>query len=355
MSEAKSSTAAISRFFQPRKKQCLRNPEHQHETKGKETQISQAIGDANDPVLLLDEDTDDDDATSDNRSDREISEHDMHRIQSSNIGQNTFPVDVTMNKDGTEDVLVDEDPCPATSTDRKSTEIQSNVPTQAASGNEDSTNPFAFFAYNKNSRISSKEATTNPQAAPKWRISNHKVLSNEKDIPKEKKVSSSDKKKKEAFVRMKELSEDEQKRITKKWHSMVVDKTAPIEAKRFQVLVAARLHARCQESTVRKAMKSLSDKLAGSGNSKGGFTVQTIAASDAEVLASCITNLQFFNSKAEQIVKAAKEIKTRFGGIVPEDEHSLLQITGIGKCFADLLAFVNTRKAHWDVDRTCED
>ena len=138
---------------------------------------------------------------------------------------------------------------------------------------------------------------------------------------------------------MKHLSAEEQDKITKKWHSLA-DPDAPLEVRRYQVLLAARLHARCQEPTVRKAMTALREAM------PDGVTVETMAAVDPEVLATCISNLQFYNVKAQQVVKAAQEIQTRFGGKVPEDEWSLSQITGIGKCFADLLAFVNTRQRH---------
>ncbi|KAL3905188.1 MAG: hypothetical protein SGARI_004579, partial [Bacillariaceae sp.] len=70
-----------------------------------------------------------------------------------------------------------------------------------------------------------------------------------------------------------------------------------------------------------------------------GITVEAVARMDPEVLASHISNLQFYNVKAQQVIKAAQEIRTIFGGKVPEDELSLTKITGIGKCFADLLAF----------------
>lgn len=143
----------------------------------------------------------------------------------------------------------------------------------------------------------------------------------------------------EGYVKMRELSEEERIKITKKWHRMA-DSNAPLEVRRYQILLAARLHARCQEPTVRKAMANLREAM------PDGVTVDTIADMDPEVLANSISNLQYYNVKAQQVVKAAQEIQSRFGGKVPEDELSLSQITGIGKCFADLLAFVNTRKKH---------
>jgi hypothetical protein len=140
------------------------------------------------------------------------------------------------------------------------------------------------------------------------------------------------------WVKLNDLPVEEQQRVTKKWQSMA-DPDASLEVRRFQVLVAARLHARCQEPSVRKAMASLREALV-------ELSVDEVAEADAEGLAQLITNLQFYNAKAKQIVRAAQEIKSRFGGVVPEDENSLLQITGIGKIFADLLANVNTRSAY---------
>ena len=137
---------------------------------------------------------------------------------------------------------------------------------------------------------------------------------------------------------MKSLSKEEQDRITQKWHSLA-DASAPLEVRRFQVLVAARLHARCQEPSVRKAMAVLRKAFP-------ALTASNLAQADPEVLAHHITNLQYYNVKAKQLVKVAQEIQTHHDGIVPEDEASLLKLTGVGKVFADLLAHVNTRAAH---------
>lgn len=75
------------------------------------------------------------------------------------------------------------------------------------------------------------------------------------------------------------------------------------------------------------------------------LTVSSVVQADPEVLAFHLTNLQYYNTKAQQLVKAAKEIETDFHGIMPEDDASLLRLTGVGKVFADdLLAFVNTTR-----------
>jgi len=164
------------------------------------------------------------------------------------------------------------------------------------------------------------------------------------------------------FVPMRSIPKDEQETIAKKWHSCALGDLAsssgviiPLEVRRYQVLLATLLHARCQEGAVRKAMAVLREAFtdttttttdAGTSTPSGMLTVQVVAKADPQVLALHITNLQYYNMKAQYIVKSAKEIVSNFHGIVPEDETSLLKITGIGKVFADLLAFVNTREIH---------
>jgi len=219
-------------------------------------------------------------------------------------------------------------------------------------------NPFAKFAFG--SSTASKRTFVNTSrtiwkshsssARNKKRASSGgKNDGNDHNVVSSKKIhtcSKSEKKKEKEkeFVRLKDQCPEEQNRVIRKWHSMA-DPSASLETRRYQVLLAARLHARCQEPTVRKAMGKLKDHFALLSEEKT-ITVEEMAKSDPEELASHISNLQFYNVKAKQIVQAAQEIMNRHEGIVPEDEFSLLQITGIGKTFADLLAFVNTRETH---------
>ena len=211
--------------------------------------------------------------------------------------------------------------------------VRVNAPEDKAS------NPFAMFAC-KSPESSAPIVTDRSTQRATWKVHEHdNRKSTSKPTTHTKPPSKSTSKNKKGFVKMGDLSKEEQHRITMKWHSLV-DPNAPLEVRRYQVLVAARLHARCQEPTVRKAMAKLHETI------PGGITVETVAGMDPDSVADNISNLQFYNVKAQQIVKAAQEIQTLFGGIVPEDELSLTKITGIGKCFADLLAFVNTRKQH---------
>ena len=185
-------------------------------------------------------------------------------------------------------------------------------------------NPFAKFAY-------STTSSEQPPAAKKWTVSLNHIKS-----------SSNKKQKKDTkdWVRMVDCSPEEQEKIRLKWHSLA-DSEAPIEVRRFQVLVAARLHARCQEPVVRKTMTALRQHLQAAG---GDLDADTLAKSDPEGLAVILSSLQYYNVKAKHVVAAAKEIQSMEK--VPETESSLKEITGIGPVMADLLAFVNTVAAH---------
>jgi hypothetical protein len=292
-----SNDQSISRYFQPEKRRRLEKEE-----------VTTPAGTAQEPLDLLDDS--DDDSEQENISKAENNWH-LKSAEISAMPQR--PLDIESSDD--EAVVV--------ANNESQDETKASSPPAAKSEN-----PFACFAHGVPDPLEKKESRP-----LQWRVSNVGKPNNTSAKPK---VAD----KKDSYVKLKDISAEEQDRITNKWHSMA-DPVAPLEVRRFQVLVAARLHARCQEPTVRKAMKSLQDAFQDSS-----FSVDEVAKADPEVLAHYINNLQFYNVKAKQIVKAANEIKAQFQGMVPEDEHSLLQITGVGKVFADLLAFVNTRAAH---------
>lgn len=134
------------------------------------------------------------------------------------------------------------------------------------------------------------------------------------------------------------------KQLIAKWHAFA-DPNAPVEQQRFQLLVAARLHARCQEKVVLKTM----DRLRSYFNESfpHGLTVHTLAGSDPESdIAPLLSSILFGNVKAVQIVQAAKDVISKFGGNVPESECSLKDITGIGPKLAEVLAVVNRRSTY---------
>ncbi|CAJ1901403.1 unnamed protein product [Cylindrotheca closterium] len=212
--------------------------------------------------------------------------------------------------------------------------INNNIQENKQEAGAKRSNPFALFAFQSTEPLPpKKKLDTSPTTSrfQKWNSEAHKT-NNKK--PKTERA----KPKCVPPPKMEDVSVEERERIQKKWHSLV-DPEASLEVKRFQMLVAARLHARCQQASVEKAMTKLRESFP-------NFTVDAFADVDPELLVPCINNVVHYNVKAQQIVKAAQEVRTNFNGVVPEDEKSLLKLTGIGNVFADLLAFVNTRAAY---------
>lgn len=161
-------------------------------------------------------------------------------------------------------------------------------------------------------------------------------------------------------VRMEDLSKDEQERVVDKWHSMVVisdddndgnpASSCSMEDRRWQILVAARLHARCQEGPVRQALQRLHGHLVPAHGPT--LSVHLLATVDPDEWTEAIRNLQYYPTKARHIHQAARQIVRNFGGQVPERDDHLQTLTGIGPVLADLLAFVNTRHVHQARART---
>ena len=185
--------------------------------------------------------------------------------------------------------------------------------------------------------------------------------------------SATGKKRKRKFSKMgedcefSEKTEEQLGECRRKWHSFV-DEDAPIEIRRFQVLIAARVHCQAQDPTVRKAMIGLrnffrksvvspSTKVEENDEIKGVSTKssnchelylspETLSKADPEELSKIISSVLFANVKSKQIVQAAKEVKFQFHGKVPESRNCLKSITGIGPKLAELLFHVNSYSAH---------
>lgn len=195
-------------------------------------------------------------------------------------------------------------------------------------------NPFAQFAFGG---AAASKATDDNNAAPtnkkkKWTT----ISTSKKACVKNKNTSKKEKQK--DWIRMVDCSKEEQERIVEKWHSLA-DPNASLVVRRFQVLVAARLHARCQEPVVRKCMEALRVKYV-------PLDAATLSKVNPDGLAESLSSLQYYNVKAKHVVAAANEVQRQFGGRVPEKESELRTITGIGPVMADLLAFVNTIERH---------
>ena len=205
-------------------------------------------------------------------------------------------------------------------------------------------NPFAQFAATAVSCESSSKRLSNSIDLSKWMAPPKK-----KPRPACKTTTASSS---STWVRMEELSKDEQERVVEKWHSMMVvndnnaasDEASTMEDQRWQIFVAARLHARCQDGPVRRAMKNLHACLCPAHGPT--LSVSLLATVDPLVWTESIKNLQYYPTKARHIHQAAQEIIQNFQAKVPERAADLKTLTGIGPVLADLLAFVNTRKVH---------
>jgi endonuclease III len=158
------------------------------------------------------------------------------------------------------------------------------------------------------------------------------------------------------------MTKEEKIKCQLKWQSFA-DQHAPIETRRFQVLVAARLHCRAHECTVRSAMDALKDYIVTTASSSSASFIsekekqdlnnnsifldaETLAIADPNEISKVISSVLFANVKAKHIIKAAQEVKSRFRGIVPESQHGLKMITGIGPKLAQVLHHVNAKRLY---------
>jgi len=193
-------------------------------------------------------------------------------------------------------------------------------------------NPFAHYAFSSESQSTVKgSAKPESERDCKW-------------VPQCKSEPVKKKAKKENWIPFVHLSEKEQVSVKRKWHGLTINEGEPLpllEELRFQVFVASRLHARCQESVVRKCMRSLHENRV--------LSCKAMATADPEVLANLLTSLQYYNTKSKHLVKASNEMLEKFEGKVPERHDELLQLTGIGPVMADLLSNVNTRDAYQNI------
>ncbi len=149
-----------------------------------------------------------------------------------------------------------------------------------------------------------------------------------------------------------QLDKEEHRQVLiKKWHSFS-NPAAPIEERRFQVLIAARIHARCQEPIVHKAMQRLRDYFAAQEEPNNDGSAQSLSAQclsqcDPETdIAPLLSSVLFGNAKAQHIVQAAQDVLSKFRGQVPESMTSLQDITGIGPKLSQILNIVNRRDTY---------
>ena len=241
-------------------------------------------------------------------------------------------------------------------------EIQSSSDKQSV--NSSMTNPFAKFAYSTKSIKSTTSMNNSNNNNNNNNSSNNNTITYSKNIKHKYKTKTNNhtlsyprkkiktnsindhhhhnhhhNKSSTADINIQQLSLSERKRIRLKWQKFSNPKDT-LENRRYHVFVAARLHARAQESVIHVAMKQLFDSFPPS------LTVHNIANCDEEQLSQWISNVHFANSKSKQIIKASKMIIDQFDGKVPECKLTLQTLTGIGPKLADILSYVNTRDAY---------
>jgi len=98
-------------------------------------------------------------------------------------------------------------------------------------------------------------------------------------------------------------------------------KSELVYATKFQFVVAVMLSAQCTDKKVNECTKILFKKYK---------KVNDFANANLATLTKEISSVTFFRNKAKAIIKTAKEIQTRYGGIVPRSEAHLIALPGIG-------------------------
>ena len=242
-----------------------------------------------------------------------------------------------------------------TNTETNADEINA-IPTTSST---DVLNPFASFAFGSGDAppagqrndslkrpVSTVDAPTKERSTEK-NGGKTKTQGKQKDNKKRRRTSAKNKCDSNDYVPVCQLPKEQQDEIRAKWQSLG-DPNESLEIRRFQVLVASRLHAQSREPIVRAAMDNLRTYFGKKEDAVdgGALNAKNLSRADPKEIAKQIPSILFANVKAEHIVKAAKEVCSRFGGIVPQGTHGLKEITGIGPKLADILAFANSHKAY---------
>ena len=338
------------------------NKEHTATTVPVSNTNSSTFAKADSVIELLDDDVDDDDSMEDKDKDDE-NENDAQTVVVAAV--------VSGNSGITTHTTTGRRPRGATAAAAESSgaETPPDDPEKEATENEKARtpvlhNPFAQFAYHTAERSTKEEEGGRTRTAQQRHTT--KVVARTRGTFTGRSSNSSsvtrNKTKKPPFVKMHELLPAQQEQIVQKWQSMAITTTAPatdesdvaveadaalIEIRRYQLVLVARLHARCQERTVRAVMQKLHQYAAAASSAGGVLTVDFMARCDPAVLATeYLSSLQYYNVKAQHVVKAAQEILHQHGGVVPHEVQELRTLPGIGPTFADLLAFVNTPERH---------
>ena len=109
----------------------------------------------------------------------------------------------------------------------------------------------------------------------------------------------------------------------------------------FQLLVAVVLSAQCTDKRINQVTPALFERYP---------DAKTMAEAEPEDVLAYISSVSYPNAKAEHLVKMARQLAERYGGVVPEDMNQLLELPGVGRKTANVIQAVAFGKAAMAVD-----
>ncbi len=109
----------------------------------------------------------------------------------------------------------------------------------------------------------------------------------------------------------------------------------------FKILIGTILSARTRDENTTKVIKKLFARFK---------TPSDIASADIEEIKQLIHSIGFYNVKAERIKQVSQVIVNKFGGQVPNDIESLLELPGVGRKTANCVLVYAFNKPAIPVD-----
>ena len=109
----------------------------------------------------------------------------------------------------------------------------------------------------------------------------------------------------------------------------------------FQLLVAVVLSAQCTDKRINQVTPELFRHLP---------DAKSMAAVEPEDVLEYIKSVSYPNAKAEHLVKMARMLVEKHGGVVPSDMNQLLDLPGVGRKTANVIQSVAFGKSTMAVD-----
>jgi len=109
----------------------------------------------------------------------------------------------------------------------------------------------------------------------------------------------------------------------------------------YELLVAIILSAQCTDKRVNIITKGLFRALP---------TVESMADSSVEEIASLIKSCSYFNNKAKNLLAMSQSVVANFGGSIPHDESSLRSLAGVGQKTAHVFMIEFLQQNYMAVD-----